>query len=226
LLREDNEASHKKTLNELTIVGVPTSGSGVNFGKIFQTARRNFFREGRQSFLPILTIGTGATLIFVTQVFAGYLRAQAQQIAGLFGTGVSSESIFSSTYWISVIVLIIGALEAAIVMGRNVVKRTREIGIMKAVGINSKTISALVVLETFYYGVLGGVVGVLGGFVTILLLALSQLSLQPLFLLLPGIPEAVIYAFALAVISSVVAGLYPSYRALRLSVLEAVSQDV
>lgn len=196
------------------------------FSRIYWAASRNIVREGRQALLPILTIGAGVTLIFVTQVFADYLRQQAAQVAGLFGPTASSDTIFESSRWISVIVLAIGAIETIIVMTRNVFRRTKEIGIMKTVGIKSGIISFIVVMETFLYGVLGGVAGLAGGLAVVLLLAASQLSLEPVLVFLPAAPSAGVYAFGLAVASAVVAGLYPSYRALRLSVLEAVSHDV
>jgi ABC-type antimicrobial peptide transport system permease subunit len=206
--------------------GVPvSSGSGL-LPRVYWVASRNITREGKQALLPVLTIAAGVTLIFVTQVFADYLRQQATVVAGLFGSSASSGTIFESSRWIAIIVLGIGAMETIIVMTRNVFKRTREIGIMKAVGIGPRTISLIVVIETFLYGVLGGATGVIGGVLVVLILALSQLSLEPVLILIPAAPSASVYAFGLAVASAVVAGLYPSYRALRLSVLEAISHSV
>lgn len=195
------------------------------FWKAVSVGRRNFTRGGKRAVLPILTIGTGAVLIFITQVFTGYLRTQAELIAGLFGSAGNSGSILSSTYWISTMVLVIGTLESVIVMTRNVVRRTREIGIMKAVGVDSKIIATIIHVETFFYGVLGGIIGVLGGLLILLLVGLSQLSLDPILVLIPSVPLAAAYAFILAVVPSIAAGLYPSYRAIRLSVLEAISHE-
>jgi ABC-type antimicrobial peptide transport system permease subunit len=196
------------------------------FWKAVSVGRRNFSRGGKQCLLPILTIGTGTVLIFVTQIFTGYLRVQAQLIAGLFGATGNSASILSSTYWISTMVLIIGTLESVIVMSRNVVRRTREIGIMKAVGVGSNVIATIIQVETFLYGVMGGLVGIAGGVFIILLVGLSQFSLDPILVLLPAVPQAAAYAFILSVIPSMAAGVYPSYRAIRLSVLEAISHEV
>lgn len=193
--------------------------------RTINVAWRNFRRGGKQDLLPIMTIGTGAALIFTTQVFTSYLREQALLIAGLFGSMGSSASILSSTFWISTLVLVIGTLETVIVMSRNVVRRTREIGIMKAVGVNSKIIAAIIHVETFLYGVIGGAVGVLGGCVMVLLVGFSQLSLEPILVLAPSVPLASLYAFSLALVPSVAAAFYPSFRAIQLSVLEAISHD-
>jgi ABC-type antimicrobial peptide transport system permease subunit len=207
------------------LAGSGSSSSGV-ISRVYWAATRNITREGKQALLPVLTIAAGVTLIFVTQVFTDYLRQQATQVAALFGSSASSETIFESSKWISIIVLGIGAIETVIVMSRNVLKRTREIGIMKAVGIKSRTISFIVVIETFLYGILGGAAGIMGGVLIVLILAAAQFSLEPILIFLPAAPSASAYAFALAVVSAVAAGLYPSYRALRLSVLEAISHSV
>lgn len=199
--------------------------SGSSLAKAVSVGKRNFVRTWKQALLPILTIGTGAVLIFVTQVFTTYLQLQAQAIAGLFGSAGNSASILRSTYWISTMVLVIGTLETVIVMSRNVVRRTREIGIMKAVGVDSRAIATIIDVETLLYGVFGGLVGVFGGMAILLLVGLSQLSLEPVIALLPSVPTASAYAFTLSVIPSIVAGLYPSYRAIRLSVLEAINQE-
>ncbi len=201
------------------------AASKNSLAKAANVGKRNFVRGGKQVLLPILTIGTGAVLIFVTQVFTAYLRDQAQAIAGLFGSAGNSASILSSTYWISTMVLVIGTLETVIVMSRNVVRRTREIGIMKAIGVDSRAIAMIIHVETLFYGVLGGLVGILGGTVILLFVGLSQLSIEPLMSLLPSVPTASVYAFTLAVVPSMLAGFYPSYRAIRLSVLEAISHE-
>lgn len=200
--------------------------SGSPLAKALSVGKRNFVRAGKQALLPILTIGTGAVLIFVTQVFTAYLQAQAQAIAGLFGSAGNSASILRSTYWISTMVLVIGTLETVIVMSRNVVRRTREIGIMKAVGVDSRAIATIIHVETLLYGLFGGLVGVFGGMVILFLVGLSQLSFEPVIALLPSVPSASVYSFTLAVVPSIVAGFYPSYRAIRLSVLEAINQEV
>jgi ABC-type antimicrobial peptide transport system permease subunit len=110
-------------------------------------------------------------------------------------------------------------------MSRNVLRRTREIGIMKAVGVSTGKISSIIVVETFLYGLFGGLVGVVGGFLTLVVVSLSQLSIDPLLSLLPSVPSAALYSFVLAVVASVLAGLYPSFRAVRLSVLEALTRE-
>jgi putative ABC transport system permease protein len=110
-------------------------------------------------------------------------------------------------------------------------ERKREIGILQALGARRRVIFTIFLLESGFYGVAGGIAGVIGG------LAFSSLA-APLIsrntftafvrgsdsvaLLDPVIIGGSIF-FSLVV--ALVAGLYPAWRAARMSPVEAISYE-
>jgi putative ABC transport system permease protein len=101
-------------------------------------------------------------------------------------------------------------------MSISVIQRSSEIGIRRALGHTRSTIAWQFIFEAVVVGVLGGILGVTVGVMSIgvgVALAGWVFTLQP-FLVPAGI--------ALAVVISVVAGLYPAVRASRLEPLETL----
>ena len=83
------------------------------------------------------------------------LMAQVSQILGVVG---------SVLVIIALISLVVGGIGIMNTMYTSVLERTREIGIMKAVGAKSGQIMWLFVLESGFYGIIGGVMGIVLGF--------------------------------------------------------------
>jgi putative ABC transport system permease protein len=112
--------------------------------------------------------------------------------------------------------IVVGGIGIANVMSISVIQRSAEIGIRRALGHTRGTIALQFIFEAIVVGVFGGVLGVALGVVAIgvgVVLAGWVFVLQP-FLVPAGI--------VLAVVISVVAGLYPAVRAARLEPLETL----
>jgi len=95
-------------------------------------------------------------------------------------------------------------------------ERTREIGILKAIGWSKSDVVSQIFIESALQGIIGGLVGcaVGYGFALYFLSSMGRsLAIDP-FVLAAG--------FAVALISGVAAGLYPSWRAARLTPAEAL----
>jgi len=127
--------------------------------------------------------------------------------------------------------LFVASIGIANTMVMSVYERTREIGILKAIGASPGDIRLLFMVEAALIGLMGGVVGTIGGWLLGLglnegILAYLQWKEIPVtgtFFVVTG--WLVILALAFAMIVGLLAGLYPAARAARLDPLEALRYE-
>ncbi|MCK4976695.1 MAG: ABC transporter permease [Anaerolineales bacterium] len=102
-------------------------------------------------------------------------------------------------------------------------ERTREIGVLRAVGWSSKRVLGLILGETILVSLAGGLMGVAIGW-----LLLYALSSGTVFMGLANADlsrELLIQAFIVVVVLGLVGGLYPAWRAARLQPIEALRYE-
>jgi putative ABC transport system permease protein len=123
----------------------------------------------------------------------------------------------------SSIALLIGILGIANTMAMSVFERTREIGVLRALGWKSGGVMLLIQAESMVLGFVGGVFGLAVGYFALRLLSrLPQTA---------SIVSSSISAFDLAeglgiaVLSGLIAGAYPAWRGSHLSPVEALRHD-
>jgi putative ABC transport system permease protein len=129
----------------------------------------------------------------------------------------AAENAFTSLLvGLGAVALLVGGVGIANVMVISVLERRSEIGLRRALGATRRHITAQFLTESLLLGAMGGVVGAaLGAAVTVIYAATQgQPAVVPALALGGGLGAAVAIG--------VVAGLYPSLRAARLSPTEAL----
>ncbi|ADQ06208.1 protein of unknown function DUF214 [Caldicellulosiruptor hydrothermalis 108] len=120
---------------------------------------------------------------------------------------------------IAAISLIVGGIGIMNIMLVSVTERTREIGIRKAIGAKRRNILVQFLIEASVVTGLGGVVGIILGFVTIRVM--SKLNIATAIF---SIPWAVL-AFTISLAIGIVFGLFPASKASRLNPIEALRYE-
>jgi putative ABC transport system permease protein len=138
------------------------------------------------------------------------ILSTVQTVTGLLTTLIAA---------ISGISLIVGGVGVMNIMLVSVTERTREIGLLKAIGAKQKDILMQFLLESMVMTIIGGLVGISIGISGAFLI--SILVGIPFVLSLPWI----VLAVAISSIVGIVFGLYPARRAAKLSPIDALRHE-
>jgi putative ABC transport system permease protein len=120
---------------------------------------------------------------------------------------------------IAAISLLVGSIGIANIMIVSVTERTREIGIMKAVGARKLDVIQLFLVEALVLGIIGSIFGVIAGFV-FGFVAISWLGWPMVYPL-----DWAVIAVAVGIVVGIVSGLYPAWRAARVDPIEALRRE-
>jgi len=132
------------------------------------------------------------------------------------------ETIDMASIAISLLAIIIGSLGVVNTMIMSVYERIREIGVLKAVGWTNWRVLSMILGETIVLMLISAVVGTIIGVLAVELglLFLNTDALTPVYNL-----DIFIRAFIIALSVGLIGGLYPAYRASKLSPTEALKYE-
>lgn len=131
--------------------------------------------------------------------------------------------IDTASWAISLLAIIIGGVGVINTMIMSVFERTREIGVLKAVGWKNRRILGMILGESIILTLVAAVVGVILGIVAVEIILNFFITSQSFQAVLTM--ETLIKAFLVAFLVGIVGGLYPAYRASRLAPTEALRYE-
>jgi len=147
--------------------------------------------------------------VYDKEGFADEIRGQVNQL--LF--------IIYGLLTLAIVIAVIGIVNT---LGLSVIERTREIGLLRAVGMSRAKVRRMITLESVTIAVLGSVLGLaLGVLIGVLLQRALSDDLSSL-----GLPLGQLLVFlVVAVLVGVLAAVLPAVRAGRLDVLDAIASE-
>ncbi len=119
--------------------------------------------------------------------------------------------------------IIIAVLGIAITLALGVFERTREIGLLRAVGMNRRQLRRSVRWEAVIVSTFGAVVGIVLG--TFLGVVASLAVPDDVVSKLAFNPAIIVVVLVFAILAGLVAALYPSFKASNMDVLEAIATE-
>jgi putative ABC transport system permease protein len=233
----------------LTIVGIlaPTEendeDSGSGFGMQFGSRSSGDTISIPYDTMDLLWGPADDVLVTLVRTKPGYdvdevadaaeeaLNARGSNISAITYTDIS-EAIGTMTTAISGflagiagISLLVGGVGVMNTMFTSVLERTKEIGVMKAVGAKNAHVLSIFLIESGLMGLVGGIVG------TVLGLGLSALAstaigrLYDIKLIMVASPTLIIITLFGSFAIGAIAGLWPAWRASRLQVVDALRYE-
>ncbi len=144
-------------------------------------------------------------------------------LLSILGTITSVLQIFLTS--VAAISLIVGGIGIMNIMYVAVVERTREIGLRKAVGATDRDIMEQFLIEAVILTFVGGIIGIVGGafFTALIYFGVTYFASIGWVFSLPL--TAVVLAVGVSSVTGVVFGIYPAYRASKLSPTEALRYE-
>ncbi|MBA7635976.1 putative ABC transporter permease YknZ [subsurface metagenome] len=141
-----------------------------------------------------------------------------EQIVGLLSQVTGVFTIFLGA--IAGISLLVGGIGIMNIMLVSVTERTREIGIRKAVGAKRRDILLQFLLEAAMLSLVGGGIGIIGGWALSRLISQIEISGQAI----PSVVslDIIILAISVSIFIGLVSGIYPAMRAARLNPIDAL----
>jgi putative ABC transport system permease protein len=147
--------------------------------------------------------------------------ASASDITEAIGTVLDQVTLFISA--IAIVSLVVGAIGIANIMLVSVTERTREIGVMKAIGARDGEVLVLFLLEATLIGLVGAVIGV----------ALGLGAGVAIIKLVPGFEDFIVaipydwvgIALAVGILTGILAGFMPARRATKIQPIQALAYE-
>lgn len=135
-----------------------------------------------------------------------------------------TQSITMFLAAIAAVSLLVGAVGIANTMFMSVMERTRQIGLLKALGATDTEVMKLFLIESGLFGVVGGVIGItLGVLISVLISSIGLQMIGPGGTMTTVVPPSlIIFALAFSILVGVLSGVMPARNAAKMNPVDAL----
>lgn len=190
-----------------------------------EEAQRVFGKEGRITTIAV-KVRDVSRISAVSEEMEKIPDIQVVTMTQIMGTILNlAGSAKSLLLTVIIIALIISSFGIINTLLMSVNERKREFGMMKAIGASGSDISAMVLMETVFITISGGIIGMFAALLGSSLIesfVKGMLPYSPSGSLISFSPELVAFSLAFSVILGLVCGIYPAFLSSRLSPMEAI----
>jgi putative ABC transport system permease protein len=145
-----------------------------------------------------------------------------QVLGTIMNLAGSARSLLLTVIAIALIISAFGIINTLLM---SVNERTREFGMMKAIGASGLDIGKMVLIETVFITLSGGVIGTISAVVGSSLIegfVKGILPYSPRGSLVSASPELIAFALGFSLVLGLICGLYPAFKSSRLTPMEAI----
>ncbi|MFB3766525.1 MAG: ABC transporter permease [Methanotrichaceae archaeon] len=150
----------------------------------------------------------------------------AQIMGTIMNLAGSARSLLLTVIGIALIISAFGIINTLLM---TVNERTREFGMMKAIGASGLDIGKMVLAETIFITFLGGIIGTLAAIIGSSLIegfVKGMLPYSPSGSLISLSPELIVFSLVFSIVLGLICGLYPAFKSSRLTPMEAIRSAI
>lgn len=213
--------NNENDTREFTVVGIYETGMGIMDAAGYTSldvAQNLTGKEGKISNIQVKTknpkqVDEISSLILgkIQGVKVITQKSILQKMTDMLNT----IHIFVSS--LGLIALLAGSFGVINTMLMSVYERTREIGILKAIGSRNSVIMKIFLMEAILIGLISSTVGCVLGIIIIYIFPLTDDIMAPMVS-----PSIMGIAMVLGLMVSALAGIYPAWRASKMNIVEAI----
>ncbi len=191
----------------------------------YSTAEKYLFERDTSPQLSILANDVDVVAEVMDNIELVLTQSNPTAVFSIEDAGATMDAAMQSANTLSmlllavaVIVFIVGGIGIMNVLFVSVKERTREIGVLKALGTKKSDILLLFLTEAGMIGFIGGVLGVI-----LSLAIVPAMEYTDITVVLTA--SSIILAFGFAVVTGTLFGFYPAYKASNLIPIEALNNE-